>query len=81
MEDGGTTRERIKHFANTMQFNGQVVRGLINKLQSFWWSSLSCCLQKGNMAIVQSRYYKALEHKYGDQLRMRKFSIKHVLNQ
>ena len=75
------SRERIKHFANNMQFDGQVDRGLINKLQCFWWSSLSCCLQKGNMAIIQSRYYKALEHKYGDQLRMRKFSIKRVLNQ
>ena len=35
------SRERIKNFANLMELDGKSDRGLINKLQGYWWSSLS----------------------------------------
>ena len=74
------SRERLKEFANNLEFEGQADRGLLNKLQRYWWSSLSCCLQKGNVAIINRRYFRALEMKYGKRFLMKKFSVKLILD-
>ena len=62
------SRGRIKNFARTVELGGEVDRGLLAKLQNYWWSRLSCCLQKGNVSVVYRRYFKALEARYGNKL-------------
>ena len=74
------SRERLKEFANNLEFEGQADRGLLNKLQRYWWSFLLCCLQKGNVAIINRRYFRALEMKYGKSFLMKKFSVKLILD-
>ena len=80
MEDG-VIKPCSKQLASYMEEGEEINRGTIYKIQGYWWASLSCCLQKGNISVITRRYFKALELKYGGQFKMRKFGIKQILQQ